>query len=216
MSKLESLLSMVKSIPDIGNNPLEHVLELLQKKNNQGLWLEFGVYKGTTINLISQYTENIVYGFDSFEGLPEDWRPKYDKSSFTLHGEMPTVNSNVRLIKGLFQDTLEEFLKTQTKLISFIHIDSDLYSSAKYILDKCAPHLAEDCYIVFDELVNFEYFESDRSELMALYDFLQEKKVDWEWVGMKGDLNLTLTKGIKGYYYPYSQNAAICIKKVFL
>lgn len=206
---------MIKPIPDIGRNPLEYVVELLQETNDQGLWLEFGVYKGTTINFISKHTKNTVYGFDSFEGLPEDWRPKYEKNTFSMDGQLPIVNENVTLIKGLFQSTLEDFLRNHRKSISFIHIDSDLYSSAKYILDTCAPYLAEGCFIVFDELVNFEYFESDQSELMALYDFIHEKKIDWEWVGMKGELNLTLTKGIKGYYYPYSQNAAICIQKVF-
>lgn len=217
MSKLERLLEFIRPIPDIQKNPLDYVLEQLQtKKEKDSLWLEFGVYKGTSINHISTYTQKTVYGFDSFEGLPHDWRPKYEKGAFSLQGQLPVVNENVRLIKGLFEETLEGFLQEQNKKIEFIHIDSDLYSAAKYILDTCAPYFAENCYIVFDELVNFEYFESDTSELMALFDFLQDHTVEWEWVGMRGPLNLTLTKGIKGYYYSYFQNAAICIKKVFL
>jgi hypothetical protein len=50
----------------------------LQHKPNT-LWLEFGVATGTTINYISRFTNDKVYGFDSFEGLPENWREGYDK-----------------------------------------------------------------------------------------------------------------------------------------
>src|ERR1041384_844953 len=35
---------------------------------------EFGVFKGATINHIASLTTKTVFGFDSFEGLPEDWR----------------------------------------------------------------------------------------------------------------------------------------------
>jgi hypothetical protein len=211
--KTEKLLSFVQDIPNIHTNPLVFTINKLKENDtNDTLWLEFGVYKGISINLIAENTNKTVYGFDSFEGLPEDWRPKYEKGFFSLEGNMPSVRSNVVLIKGLFQDTLKEFLLQQNKKISFIHIDSDLYSSAKYILDTCKPYFSERCYIVFDELVNFEYFESSQSELMALYDFLVETKIEYEWVGMNGELNLTLTKGMKGYYYTYNQNAAICLK----
>ena len=37
-----------------------------------GYWFEFGVHSGSTINTLSSFCEKI-YGFDSFEGLPEDW-----------------------------------------------------------------------------------------------------------------------------------------------
>lgn len=210
--KLEKMLKLVKSIPDLKINPLNYIIE--KYKTEEGLWLEFGVYKGATINKIASYRENLVYGFDTFEGLPEDWRPKYDKGFFSLEGNMPNVNKNVVLIKGLFQETLEGFLNEKNEKITFIHIDSDLYSSAKYILDTCKPYFADKCYIVFDEIVNFEYFETNQSELMALYDFLEENNdIGYEWIGMEGELNLTLTKGVKGYYYPYHQNAGILLYK---
>ena len=40
------------------------------------LILEFGVYKGTTTRIIrnSLPLDYKIYGFDSFEGLPEDWK----------------------------------------------------------------------------------------------------------------------------------------------
>ena len=81
----------------------------LQKKPNT-LWLEFGVASGHTINYISKFTNDTVYGFDSFEGLPEKWRDGFDKGAFTRNGEFPNVNTNVQLIKGWFNETLPNFI----------------------------------------------------------------------------------------------------------
>ena len=63
----------------------------LQHKQNT-LWLEFGVASGRTINYISKFTTDTVYGFDSFEGLPEKWRDGFDKGAFSSNGNMPNVN----------------------------------------------------------------------------------------------------------------------------
>ena len=39
-----------------------------------GLFLEFGVYKGQSINILSKLKPNkIFHGFDTFTGLPEEW-----------------------------------------------------------------------------------------------------------------------------------------------
>lgn len=58
-----------------------------------GLYLEFGVFQGTTINYIAQQKENeTIYGFDSFEGLPEDWgnikKGTFDMGLCPMSGQM--------------------------------------------------------------------------------------------------------------------------------
>ena len=41
---------------------------------DNGLFLEFGVYNGSSINILSKLRPNkIFHGFDTFTGLPEDW-----------------------------------------------------------------------------------------------------------------------------------------------
>ena len=55
----------------------------LQHKPNT-LWLEFGVASGISINYISRFTNDKVYGFDSFEGLPEKWRDGFNKGAFNM------------------------------------------------------------------------------------------------------------------------------------
>ena len=67
------------------------------------LWLAFGVFHGGTINYISNFTKNKVYGFDSFEGLPEKWRDGFEKGCFNMNGELPQVKENVALIKGFLK-----------------------------------------------------------------------------------------------------------------
>jgi hypothetical protein len=148
------------------------------------LWLEFGVASGRSINFISKFTSALVYGFDSFEGLPETWRPGFEKGAFSSGGELPRVNPNVILKKGWFSDTLEPFLKEQDKKVSFVHIDCDLYSSTKLILDSLKHYFDSECVIVFDELVNYPGFEE--GELKALQEFVDQNNVAVEFIGMNG------------------------------
>jgi hypothetical protein len=179
--------SILKDIPNIGKYPLHYIFEDLKLEPTAGtVWLEFGVATGRTINYFSKFTNNSVYGFDSFEGLPEKWRDGYDKGAFSRDGEFPEVNTNVVLIKGWFSETLVPFLKEHNKKISFLHIDCDLYSSTKYIFNAVKDYLAEDCVILFDELVNYPGYTGETGELLALYEFIQETKMKFEWIGMNG------------------------------
>jgi hypothetical protein len=202
------MTDIIKNIPNIKTYPLTHVFEKmkLQHKPNT-LWLEFGVASGRTINYISGFTNDKVYGFDSFEGLPEKWRDGFDKGFFHRNGTLPEVNKNVVLIKGWFKDTLPSFMKKQNyKKVSFLHIDADLYSSTKFILNNLKDHLDKDCVVVFDELVNYPGFDGDKGELKAFYEFIQENKVDYEWIGMNGN-----PTGMLGYEH---ENVALIIHSI--
>jgi len=181
------MLSIIQNIPDLNTNPLSYVFEHMKLQHKPDtLWLEFGTYSGNTINYISKFTNDKVYGFDSFEGLPEKWRDGYDKGCFNKNGNLPEVNSNVELIKGWFNETVLNFIQTHNKKVSFIHMDADLYSSTKYVLDTLKDYIDTDCIIVFDELVNYPGFDGDTGELKAFYEFITENKVDYEWIGMNG------------------------------
>lgn len=201
------MLSIIQNIPNVATYPLTYVFEhmYLQHKPNT-LWLEFGVASGKTINYISKFTENKVYGFDSFIGLPEKWRDGFDKGSFSRNGELPEVNSNVVLIKGWFNETLPTFIKEQNKKISFLHLDADLYSSTKFIFDCLKTYLDENCVVVFDELVNYPGFDGENGELRAFYEFINENTVDYTWIGMNG-----VPTGMSGYIH---ENVALVIHSI--
>lgn len=179
------MLRIIQDIPDIKIPPLVYVFEHMKVDHKPNtLWLEFGVAGGRTINYFSKFTTDTVYGFDSFEGLPEKWRDGFDKGAFNRDGVLPDVNNNVVLVKGWFNETLLPFIESQNKKVSFIHMDADLYSSTKCIFELLKDYIDKDCIIVFDELINYPGFDSDSGELKAFYEFITENKVDYEWIGM--------------------------------
>lgn len=142
----------------------------------QGLYIELGVCGGGSIQHIASLVPfQFIYGFDSFEGLPEAW-DKGDvytpKGSWALD-ELPYVHPNVRLIVGWFEDTLPEFVKMigTDEPIAFLHVDCDIYSSTACGLTTFAPLIQEGTIIVFDELYRYPNYENH--EWKALNEFLE-------------------------------------------
>jgi hypothetical protein len=150
-----------------------------------GFVLEFGVHSGSTINFISNIlNKDTVYGFDSFEGLPEDWNISY-KEKFNKHKKgyfavetIPTVNENVKLVKGFFDQSLEPWIKENNlDQIKFLHIDSDLYSSAIYVLKILNRYIVSGTIIVFDEFYPWgrkRYETWEEHEYRALKEWITE------------------------------------------
>ncbi|WP_410586108.1 class I SAM-dependent methyltransferase [Amycolatopsis sp. lyj-23] len=136
---------------DDPHRTLEHALSLAP---TGGMALEFGVYTGTTLKIIAAArTAGGVFGFDSFQGLPEDWRIDFPAGSFGVD-RLPDV-AGAELIVGWFADTLPGFLAAHPEPVDFVHVDADLYSSAKTVLDLVGPRLQPGSVLVFDEFFNF-------------------------------------------------------------
>lgn len=147
---------------------LKHALNLVRE---DGTYIELGVYQGTTINFIANNINQTIYGFDSFEGLPEHWNFENPKGQFNLDGNMPQVKSNVVLFKGWFNETLPRFVNEQlNSKIVFVHFDADLYSSTKCGFDNFKPHLAKECIFVFNEFCYYPGWEE--GEFRAFNEFL--------------------------------------------
>lgn len=159
----------------------EPLFSVVSKYRNitHGLFLEFGVYTGHTINTVASVLPKwTIYGFDSFEGLPETWRDGYNKGHFSLNGNLPAVRNNVKLVKGWFDETLPIWLEQNrsTTKIDILHIDCDIYSSTKTIFQNIGHLINTDTIIIFDELINYPTFEEH--EIKALYEFMQEHGYD--------------------------------------
>jgi len=142
------------------NSILEYALNNSFQNHNfkNCLYLEFGVWTGSSINFISRKipSDLTIYGFDSFEGIDSDWSGYYlEKGFFNLNKKVPKLEKNVVPVVGLIQKTLPEFLNGNDKKINFMHIDTDIYESAKTILQNTKKKLEKNCIIVFDELYNF-------------------------------------------------------------
>jgi hypothetical protein len=134
----------------------------------KGLSLEFGVADGHSINYIADNVPGKIYGFDSFAGLPEYWKPGDEKGCFA-RSTLPDVRKNVDLVVGLFEDTLPNFVKMHSEPISFMHVDCDLYSSTKTVLRWLHPQIVSGTIIVFDE------YETEH-EQKAFEEYIFESK----------------------------------------
>lgn len=159
-----------------------------------GHYLEFGVATGRTINMIASLLEEdaTVFGFDTFEGLPESWSGHSASEGAFKQKRLPKVAKNVVLKKGLFNETLPEFSNTINNDISFCHIDSDLYSSAKTVLDTVGSKLVSGSYILFDEYFNYPAWKSH--EWKAWTEFCNKNEVKYSYVGYTANGGCVLIK----------------------
>ena len=160
---------------------LEHAISHIE---TEGIYTEFGVYKGASLKFIASRTDRKVFGFDSFEGLPEDWVLNYDRDYFKVT-ELPVVNSNVTLVKGWYDDTVPKFAKENSEPIAFSHIDCDLYSSTKTIFDHLGDRLKPGSVIVFDEYFNYPGWRVD-GEYLAFIEFIEQSGQKFEYLGYTG------------------------------
>jgi Macrocin-O-methyltransferase (TylF) len=148
-----------------------------------GLNMEFGVYKGDSINTLAKLApERQFLGFDSFEGLPEMWTIESKKGAFDVRGKLPQVRKNVSLIKGFYSDTLPKFnLENHTEAVAFINVDCDLYSATKEIFTYLGDRFRAGTVIVFDEF--FNYPDWLWHEYKAWSEFVEERGVKFTYIG---------------------------------
>ena len=168
------------------SSKFELLAQALQRADLSGdrLICEFGVFRAATINYIASLTSKTVFGFDSFEGLPEDWRGTGIKKGHFALGKLPAVRNNVVLVKGWFHETIPPFMKQNSGMIGFIHIDCDLYSSAKVVLYLLQPRLSAGTMLVFDEYFNFPQWQ--QGEHRAFTEFLEKAGLTAEYIGFHG------------------------------
>lgn len=134
----------------------------------QVLYLEFGVHRGESIARWAELLQGTgcrFVGFDSFEGLPEDWTVIDRKGTFATGGAAPAVcDGRVSFVKGWFDATLPAFaVPPHERLV--LHFDADLYSSTRTALQALQPHMSVGTYLLFDE------FADRNHELRAFEEF---------------------------------------------
>jgi hypothetical protein len=168
-------------------HPLSYATQLLSNIEN-GLYLEYGVHRGGTISYVLRILPSWnMYGFDSFKGLPEKWRDGFDKGAFSLQGNIPNLDKRIKLVAGLFEESIPTWLKNVNyKKVDLLHIDCDLYSSTKTVF-KYISHLIIPSHtiIVFDELINYPGYENH--EIKALYEYCEENSYDIEILCSEGE-----------------------------
>lgn len=200
--KIAEIETCVRSSPVIlPYNQYHHLYwqNVIPLVKNPGLWIEFGVFRGRSLQYISSLTPEIVYGLDSFDGLHEKWDDDNPKGIFNSGGIIPKGailgenhsmfdssetkqtepwNSNVRLIKGYFEDILPNFLRENKDNAAFIHIDSDLYSSCATIFKHMEDRIVSGTIICFDELLDYPTYKE--GEIKAFAEFLLKSNLQFK------------------------------------
>lgn len=169
----------------------QHVLE------TEGLggtvdYLEFGVAGGVSFRWWldhNTHPDARFVGFDTFEGLPEDFGP-VKAGTFTAGGQAPAVDDpRARFVAGFFQDTLSSFLaearldeRPETKKL-VVHLDADLFSSTLYVLTRL--HSAG----VFraGDVLFFDEFGVPMHEFKAFTEFVAAYRVRYRVLGQAND-----------------------------
>jgi hypothetical protein len=159
-----------------------------------GDYLEFGVSHGSSLLYMYETTKKLqldsmrLFGFDSFEGLPEEastedggnWRPgdfyAKERNVRRFLTKSGVEWDRVKLIKGWFKDTLRPSFIEQNKIenASILMIDCDLYSAAKEALDFCVPLIRDKTIIFFDDWNSLNLASRNLGEKKAFDEFLIE------------------------------------------
>jgi len=152
------------------NNTYDHVLE-------------FGVFNGGSMRQLRNSLPKSfkIFGFDSFEGLPEDWIGTNEKKgAMSCNGLIPDIK-DVTFYKGWFSDTIPQY-KQIAKPIALLHVDCDLYSSTIDVLYGLKEFILPGTVIVFDEwYYNHHDIEKHRQhEQKAFYEWVTEFNISYK------------------------------------
>jgi tetratricopeptide (TPR) repeat protein len=150
----------------------DHMVEL-SKKNRP--FYEFGVWRGETFKyLVNAFQKG--YGFDTFQGLPEDWHNE-KAGSYSSDGDIPKIKGG-KFIVGKFEDTLPHFFAEKRPIASIINFDADLYSSTICALNYAKPVIDKHTILIFDEFLMNENWEQD--EYKALEEFCSKNQYSYK------------------------------------
>lgn len=161
----------------------------LERTTPPGLYLEFGVASGSTVNLIASAIPNPVYGFDSFAGLPEAWPGYLPKGAFRQE-RPPVVRENVQLVVGSFSETLPPFLEQHPDRVAFMHVDCDLYSSTKTVFEHIGPRMTSGTVVVLDEYFNYPGWEE--GEYKAFRECIAARGLSYTYIGYTNSQQVAL------------------------
>jgi O-methyltransferase len=145
-------------------NRVELYRAIIEATPGPKTYLEFGTYKGESIFAMAEIDrepESRFFGFDTFVGLPEDWRNFMHvdpRGHFNADGIAPASNDRrIRFVKGLFQETLPAIISEIPRGNRFvIHLDADIYTATLFVLTflDAAGIIRSGTVAIFDEFPN--------------------------------------------------------------
>ncbi len=150
----------------------DHMIDLSKKDRP---FYEFGVWRGEAFRYLIKTFKN-GYGFDTFEGLPEDWHNE-KAGTYSSDGNVPKIKGG-KFVVGKFEDTLPGFFAEKRPMASIINFDADLYSSTICALNFGKPVIDKHTILIFDEFIMNKNWEQD--EYKALDEFCSNNDYTYE------------------------------------
>jgi hypothetical protein len=132
--------------------------EARKRSPSRKLVLEFGVYKGGMINYQAKKFSDLNFvGFDSFEGLQENWSGMAPEKTFNLGGKLPRVRRNVELVKGWFAESASRWKAKNpaADIPLLVHVDCDTYAATLDVLEFCSDYVEHGLVLHFDDYFGF-------------------------------------------------------------
>ena len=171
----ETVEFITRQMPDAMafDTPKDLLRYALARVPADGIVAEFGVNGGGTMRFIaSRLPDRRIDGFDSFQGLPEDWSGSNMAAGyFDRAGRLPRLPASVTLHPGWFAQSLPSFVAEYSGPLAFLHVDCDIYSSTKTIFDHLGDRLQPGSIIVFDEYFNYPNWQ--HHEHRAFREFIE-------------------------------------------
>ena len=140
----------LSGIPDLADQRAI-VRDVTGRCGSSVIYLEFGVHRGESFRIAMGEMSGKAadfFGFDSFTGLPDDWSRYFGNTmaagTFDTGGEAPDIQSdNVAFVKGWFEDTLPDFLRTHPMVADqerdvVLYLDADLHHPTLFVLHRIA------------------------------------------------------------------------------
>jgi len=144
-------------------------------------YFEFGVAGGYSFRWWLERNKNEnsrFFGFDTFEGLPEKWGAFEKGSMAHALDSLNITDPRASFYKGLFQETVLPFLENyKSGPKKLIHIDSDLFSAALFVMTQLYRFLKPGDILLFDE------FAVPQHEFLAFKIFTESFYVNYEVIG---------------------------------
>lgn len=155
-----------------------------------GDYFEFGLWQGKTfchahrMKLRHRLDEMLLWGFDSFSGLPE---VAAEQDNVWHGGEFSCSEQDFerilkrrgvrlkdyRLVPGYYEASLNEALhaRLQGRQAAIVYVDCDLYSSTVAVLEFLPRYLMDGTVICFDDYYCYKA-NPDQGEQKAMREFL--------------------------------------------
>jgi len=116
-------------------NGFDFVISKFKLEQAPVTYLEFGVASGVSFEWWLNHLKNpasVFFGFDTFEGLPEDWGLFFKKGAMA-HDMKEIADNRHTFFKGIFQDTLVNAINDnrsllEQQIIKIITLESELFS----------------------------------------------------------------------------------------